>query len=153
MFMHLIKKKLSWSLILIFFFISGLDAKEKFLSLKNNKANVRYGPSLDSPVKYIYTKKNLPIKEIDKKENFRRIIDLKKNSGWIHYSQLKPSNSIITLKNKILFKKASNFSKPVARLEKGRLLVVKICENKWCNVKTEGYTGWIKNNNVWGYAK
>ena len=153
--MHLIKKKLSWSLILIliliFFFISGLDAKEKFLSLKNNKANVRYGPSLDSPVKYIYTKKNLPIKEIDKKENFRRIIDLKKNSGWIHYSQLKPSNSIIILENKVLFKKPSNFSKPIARLEKGRLLIVKKCLKNWCSVKTDNYSGWIKNDKVWGF--
>ena len=26
----------------------------------------------------------LPIKQIDKKENWRRIIDLKNNSGWIH---------------------------------------------------------------------
>ena len=153
MFMHLIKKKLSWPLILIFFFISGLDAKEKFLSLKNNKANVRYGPSLDSPVKYIYTKKNLPLKEIDKKENFRRIIDLKKNSGWIHYSQLKPANSIIILDDKVLFKKPSNFSRPIARLEKGRLLVIKKCEDDWCKITTGDYSGWIKTENVWGSAK
>ena len=57
--------------------------------LKNNKVNVRYGPSFDYPIKYIYLKKYLPIKVIDKKENFRRIIDHKHNSGWIHTSQLK----------------------------------------------------------------
>jgi len=149
----MIKKIIIWFLCISILGLQILNAEEKFLSLKKSKVNVRYGPSFESEIKYIYKKINLPIKQIDKKENWRRIIDLNNNSGWIHRSQLKPSNSIITLKNKILFKKASNFSKPVARLEKGRLLVVKICENKWCNVKTEGYTGWIKNNNVWGYAK
>ena len=71
-------------MIFIFSQISLANSEEKFLSLKKNKVNVRYGPSFDFPVKYIYKKINLPIKQIDKKENFRRIIDHKKNSGWIH---------------------------------------------------------------------
>ena len=37
----------------------------------------------------LFIKKFLPVKIIDKKENFRKIIDHKKNSGWIHISQLK----------------------------------------------------------------
>tara|TARA_B100000795_G_scaffold228609_1_gene185356 strand:- start:387 stop:836 length:450 start_codon:yes stop_codon:yes gene_type:complete len=130
-----------------------LNAEEQFLSLKKNKVNVRYGASFDSEIKYIYNKKNLPIKQIDKKENFRRIIDLKNNSGWIHVSQLKKSNSIIILADKILFKGASNFSKPIARLKQGRLLVIIKCGDDWCKVKTEDYTGWIKNKNVWGSIK
>jgi SH3-like domain-containing protein len=127
-----------------------LNAEEKFLSLKKSKVNVRYGPSFESEIKYIYKKINLPIKQIDQKENFRRIVDLKNNSGWIHVSQVKKSNSIIILEDKILFKKASNFSKPIARLEKGRLLVIKNCENNWCNITTDNYSGWIKTGNVWG---
>jgi SH3-like domain-containing protein len=75
----------------IFFQISNLASEEKFLSLKKSKVNVRYGPSFESPIKFIYKKINLPIKQIDEKENFRRIIDYKKNSGWIHVSQLKKS--------------------------------------------------------------
>ena len=147
------KKITVWILFLLIFFTYSLSAKEKFLSLKKNEVNVRYGPSLDNPIKYIYRKINLPVKQIDKKENWRRIIDLKNNSGWIHRSQLKPSNSIITLENKILFQKASNFSKPIARLEKESLLVVKICNNNWCNVRIKNYTGWIKNKNIWGSTK
>ena len=71
------------------FLLSSSLAEETFLSLKKNKVNVRYGPSFDSDIKYIYNKINLPVKQIDKKENFRRIIDFKNNSGWIHISQLK----------------------------------------------------------------
>ena len=137
-------------IIFIFFQISSLANEEKFLSLKKDKVNVRYGPSFDFPVKYIYKKVNLPIKQIDKKENFRRIIDFKKNSGWIHVSQLKKINSVITIKDKLLFTKPSIFSKPVANIKKGRLLIVQKCEKDWCKVKTEDLKGWIDKKNLWG---
>ena len=140
-------------LCLLILSFQSLNAQEKFLSLKKNKTNVRYGPGLDYPIKYIYRKVNLPVKQIDKKENWRRVIFLDNNSGWIHWSQLKPSNSIITIEEKILFKKPSNFSKPFARLDKGRLLVIKKCEDDWCNVTTDNYTGWIKVRNAWGSTK
>tara|TARA_B100000780_G_C20881489_1_gene350669 strand:- start:180 stop:629 length:450 start_codon:yes stop_codon:yes gene_type:complete len=140
-------------LLLSILFTSFSLGEEKFLSLKKSKVNVRYGPSFDSKIKYIYKKINLPVKQIDKKENFRRIVDLKNNSGWIHVSQLKKSNSIIVLENKILFKKPSNFSRPVVRLEKGRLLIIKKCEKGWCNITTDYYSGWIKAKNIWGSIK
>jgi len=133
--------------------IQSINAEDKFLSLKKNKTNVRYGPSLDYPIKYIYRKVNLPVKLIDTKENMRRVIFLDNNSGWIHRSQLKISNSIITLEEKILFKKPSNFSEPLLRLEKGRMLVIKKCKSSWCNVKTDNYSGWIKIINIWGSTK
>ncbi len=86
----------------------------------------------------------------DKKENFRRIIDIKNNSGWIHVSQLTKVNSIIPLKDKILFKKPSEFSMPIAKIKEGRILNIQKCLEKWCKVKTESLKGWIKNNSLWG---
>ena len=135
-----------------FVFSTNLFSEEKknFLMLKNNKVNVRYGPSFDYPIKYVYKKIYLPVQVIDRKENFRRIIDFKKNSGWIHISQLKPTNSFIILENKILFKKPTKFSKPIAKLEKGRLLLVKKCKYNWCKVETEKYVGWLETKNIWG---
>jgi len=124
-----------------------------FVSLKYNKVHVRYGPSINSPIKYIYKKKYLPLKVIDKKEHFRRIIDLKKNNGWIHKSQLVQSKSLIATSEKILFKKPTKYSEPLVKLEKGRLLIFKKCEKNWCNVKSGQYSGWIDKNNIWGISK
>ena len=132
------------------FLSSMINADEIFLSLKKNKVNVRYGPSFESPIKFIYKKINLPIKQIDKKENWRRIIDIKNNSGWIHSSQLTAINSIIPLDDKILFNKPTIFSKPLAKIKKGRVLYVQKCEGDWCKVKTDKKKGWIKKNNLWG---
>ena len=147
------KKIVTCFLCLLFLSINVVNAKEKFWSLKNDKVNVRYGHGKEHAIKYIYRKLNLPVKQIDKKDNWIRIIDLKNNSGWIHSSQLKQANSIIVLDDKILFKKPSNFSEPVARIEKGRLLVIKKCENKWCKISTDNYFGWVKTENSWGPVK
>ena len=149
----MIKKIVIWFLFISILASQILNAEEKFLSLKKNKTNVRYGPGLDYPIKYIYRKVNLPVKQIDKKENWRRVIFLDNNSGWIHWSQLKQSNSVITIEEKILFKKPSNFSKPIAKLAKGRLLVIRKCKDSWCSIKTNNYKGWIQIKNVWGSAK
>ena len=137
-------------IILLFTSSAFSENKEKFLMLKNEKVNVRYGPSFDYPTKYIYKKIYLPLKVIDKKENFRRIIDHKKNSGWIHISQLKQSKSFITVSNKVIFKKPTKFSKPLVKLDIGRLLLVKKCERNWCYVETGVFKGWIENESVWG---
>ena len=143
-------KKINILVFILVFIPLHVLSGETFLSLKKDKVNVRYGPSFESPIKFVYKKVNLPIKQIDKKENWRRIIDLKNNSGWIHQSQLKTSNSIIPLKDKILFKKPSNFSKPIAKIKNGRVLIVQKCERNWCKIKTGKYRGWIKIDNVWG---
>ena len=128
-------------------------AEETFLSLKKSKVNVRYGPSFDSDIKYVYKKVNLPIKQIDKKENFRRIIDFKNNSGWIHISQLKKNSSVIANNNKILFKNPSSFSKPIAQIKKGRLLILQKCKKNWCEIKSNNFEGWIKTDNIWGLIR
>ena len=142
--------------LIIFFFLlinpSLIVAEETnyFVSLKKNKVYVRYGPGKNYPIKYIYNKKFLPIKVIDKKDNFRRIIDHKKNSGWIHQIMLRKLNSLIVLEEKIVFKKNSKFSKPLVKLEKGRLVIIKKCLPNWCKIVTGNYSGWIETKNVWG---
>ena len=142
-------------LIILFLFLlnsSNVASEENnyFLSLKKDKVYVRYGPGKNYPIKYIYKKKFLPVKVIDKKENFRRIIDHKKNSGWIHQVMLKKLNSLVILEDKIVFKKNSKFSKPLVKLEKGRLVIINKCELSWCRIETGKYSGWIETKNVWG---
>ena len=134
----------------LIFFTPLCSANEIFVSLKKNKVNVRYGPTFDSEIKYVYKKINLPLRQIDKKENFRRIIDLKNNSGWIHISQLKKNNSVISTINKILFEKPTLFAKPIALIKSGRVLLVEKCEDNWCYVNTESLKGWVVKDNLWG---
>ena len=145
-------KKILIILFSLFFFSIALG-EDVFLSLKKKKVNVRYGPSFEAPIKFVYKKINLPVKQIDKKENWRRIIDLKNNSGWIHWSQLKKVNSVITLEEKILFKKPTIFSEPIAKVQKGRVLIILKCDGEWCKVDTKNLKGWINDGSLWGKTK
>ena len=145
-----LKKVLIFFCFIFIFLNNAYTSESFFLMLKNSKVNVRYGPSFDYPIKFIYKKKFLPVEIIDKKENFRRIIDHKKNSGWIHISQLQKVKSAITLNDINIFKKPSKFSKPVVKAKTGRLLLVKKCEKSWCKVYSEDTLGWIEINDIWG---
>ena len=141
---------------LIFFYIDNSLANDNanFLSLKKDEVNVRVGPSKDYPIKFTYKKKYLPLQILDKFENWKKIKDFENNSGWIHTSLLSKKKSAINIKNNsILYKKPTIFSEPIAKLETGRLVLIKKCKVKWCKITSEKYTGWIKKNYLWGKIK
>ena len=126
----------------------------KFLSLKNDEVNLRIGPSFEYPIKLTYNKKYLPIIILDKSETWRKIKDFENNSGWIHISQLSKRQTAINNKNNsILFKKATIYSKPIARLESGRLVIINKCNLKWCKITSGNFNGWIEKNSLWGNVK
>jgi SH3-like domain-containing protein len=140
-------------LILFIFYFSNILAKENFsfLSLKNNKVNLRQGPSYDYPVKLIYKKKYLPVIILEKSDTWRKIKDFENNSGWIHISQLsKKKSALNTVDISVLYKKSTIYSKPVAKIEIGRLVLIRKCNINWCNVSSGKYKGWILKKFLWG---
>ena len=144
-------QKLVFVLIIFFYFGNLLSKEDYFLTLRNDKVNLRQGPSFQYPVKIFYNKKYLPVIIEDKSENFRKIRDHQNNSGWIHVSQLSKKKAAITLEEDVIvFKGPTIYSKPQVKLEKGRLCLIYKCKGKWCKIKTGDYKGWVKNQNLWG---
>jgi len=140
--------------ILFFFSKSFANENVNFLSLKNNEVNLRQGPSFEYPIKFIYKKKFLPIEVLDKSETWVKIKDFENNSGWIHISQLSRRKSGINIKNNsIIYKKPTIYSKPIAKLEVGRLVLIKKCKMKWCKITSGNFNGWIYKNSLWGKIK
>ena len=139
--------------LLVLFFFSKLYASEskKFLSLKNNEVNLRQGPSFKYPIKLIYKKKYLPVLILDTSETWRKIKDFNNNSGWIHVSQLSKKKTALNFKNNsILYKNPTIYSKPIAKLESGRLVLIKKCNQKWCKISSGEFIGWINKSFLWG---
>ena len=141
---------------LILFFIPSSYANENtnFLSLKNSEVNLRQGPSFEYPIKLIYKKKYLPIIILDKSGPWKKIRDFENNTGWIHTALLSKKKSAINIKNNsVLYKKPTIYSKPIAKLEMGRLVLIKKCKVKWCKITTGGFKGWIFESSLWGKIK
>ena len=138
-------------LLLFFQFHSLLAIEEYFLTLRNDKVNLRQGPSFEYPIKLFYKKRFLPVLIQDKYENFRKIRDHENNTGWIHISQLSKRKAAITVDDDLLiFGKPSIYSKPYAILKKGRLCKIVKCKNNWCKIKVEDFKGWVKKESLWG---
>ena len=70
-------------LIIFFNFHINVFAQESdyFLMLKYNEVNVRYGPSKDDQIKFIYKKKYLPLKVIDKKKILEKLLIIRIMGG------------------------------------------------------------------------
>ena len=143
-----------FKIIFIFFCLSllkPLSANEFFLTLRNDKVNLRLGPSFEYPIKLFYKKKFLPVLVQDKFENFRKVRDHENNTGWIHISQLSKKKAAIVIENEqLIFSKPSIYSKPSAILKKGRLCRIKKCKQNWCKIHVEKFKGWVKKDSLWG---
>ena len=143
--------KIKYIILIFILSFQNLFANEYFLTLRNDKVNLRQGPSFEYPIKLFYKKKFLPVLVQDSYENFRKIRDHENNTGWIHISQLSKKKAAIVIDdNQLIFNKPSIYSKPAVILERGRLCKIKKCKNDWCKVEVEKFNGWIKKNSLWG---
>ncbi len=139
--------------LLFFFFVfeNAYSKDDFFLTLRNDKVNLRQGPSFDYPIKIFYKKKFLPVLIQDRSDNFRKIRDHENNTGWIHISQLSKKKAAIVTANKLtLFNSSTIYSNPIAIIKKGRLLKIKKCKKDWCKVTTGDFKGWVKKESLWG---
>jgi len=140
--------------ILFFFTQSSANENINFLSLRNSEVNLRQGPSFEYPIKLTYKKKYLPVIILDRSDAWREIKDFENNSGWVHISQLsKKKTALNSRNNSILYKKPTIYSKPIAKLEIGRLVLIKKCNKEWCKIISANFTGWIDKNSLWGKTK
>ena len=136
----------------LFFTYENLFANEEyFLTLRNEKVNLRQGPSFEYPIKIFYKKKFLPVLIQDQSDNFRKVRDHENNTGWIHVSQLSKKKAAIVIDDDlIMFKSPTIYSKPIVILKKGKLSKIVKCKNEWCKAKTGKYKGWLKKESLWG---
>ena len=142
---------INFLIFFLFVFGNAFSKDEFFLTLRNDKVNLRQGPSFDYPVKILYKKKFLPVLIQDRSDNFRKIRDHENNTGWIHISQLSKKKAAIVIDDElILFNSSTIYSHPVAILKKGRLMKIKKCKNDWCKVMTGDFKGWVKKESLWG---
>ena len=136
---------------LILFSLQNLYAEEYFLTLRNDKVNLRQGPSFEYPIKLFYKKKFLPVLVQEKFENFRKIRDHENNTGWIHVSQLSKKKAAIVVDDEAyIFSNNSIYSKPLAVSKNGKLLLIKKCKKDWCKISSKNVKGWIKKESLWG---
>ena len=124
----------------------------KLVSIKTSKANLRYGPGKNYPIKLIFMKKDIPLLVIDKFDHWRKVLTSKNIVGWIHKSQLTMKYRSIVLKRDYLRKKPQLSSEKIAFLYDNVNVSVVTCKLYWCKItlKTRKFSGWYIKKFLWG---
>ena len=136
---------------------SGLKIP-RFVSIAKNEANVRSGPGTQYPVKWIITKKLIPVEVILEFDNWRKIRDFDGQEGWVFHTLLSGKRSaIVATQNEIFALKdpKGNPEQPkakdiVMRLQPRAAVNIMSCHDIWCRINAKGYSGWIKRKSLWG---
>ena len=49
-----------------------------------------------------------------------------------------------------MFSNSTVYSNPIALLKKGRLVMIKKCNDNWCKAESGDFKGWLKKESLWG---
>jgi SH3-like domain-containing protein len=127
----------------------------RFVSLKSDQVNVRVGPGPEYPISWTYVRFGLPVEIIAEYDNWRRVRDANGNEGWVLSTLLSGDRWIIVLitndgTNLTVRSEPAEAAQIVAYLEPGVLVAVERCQNGWCRLVDNRFSGWVAQNRLWG---
>ena len=123
----------------------------RYVSLKAGEANVRRGPSLSHRIDWIFNRRDMPLQIVAEYGHWRRVIDREGLGGWVHYSMLSGSRTVIIDQDLLDLHNRPDDQSPVqARLELGVIARLGECDVAWCRLSAGGYRGWAPKSAIWG---
>lgn len=127
----------------------------RFVSLKQDRVNLREGPSKDHRTTWIFQRAGLPVEIIAEFDIWRRIRDSEGSEGWVLHTLLSGRRTALVApwrKNEefVLRSNASGDAAVKAKLQSGVIGSLKSCNGNFCRIAGEGFDGWIEQQNLWG---
>ncbi|KRS12718.1 aspartyl-trna synthetase [Roseovarius atlanticus] len=123
----------------------------RFVSMKAAEGNVRRGPSLTHRIDWVFKRRDLPLEITAEHGHWRRVRDRDGQGGWIHYSLLSGTRTVIVEDELIdLHSKPDPDSMTIAQLEMGVVARIDECALDWCRLMAGGYRGWARKTALWG---
>lgn len=129
----------------------------RMVTLKDNEVNVRRGPGLDYPVKYIYLRAGYPVEITAEFGHWRRIRDIDGDEGWVYKNLLDGARAVIVTEvekgsraPRPIFAEPHPGAKIIALLEPGVIARYDLCRFEWCRIEADGLEGWIARSGIWG---
>ncbi|MDQ2093577.1 SH3 domain-containing protein [Rhodalgimonas zhirmunskyi] len=145
----------------------------RFVSIKTDECNVRRGPSLSHRIDWVFKRKDMPVEITAEHGHWRRVRDRDGAGGWVHYSLLSGTRTVIVTGSVTgadegqtgdapasseaagaqtidLYMRPDAQSQVVARLESGVVARLGECDPEWCKLRAGGYRGWTRKSMIWG---
>lgn len=123
----------------------------RFVSIASDKVNARTGPSSQYPIRWVYTRENLPLKIVDEFDNWRQVVDHENEGGWILASLLSSKRTaVVTAEIADMRRTPSLEARIVVRAKEGVIARLFNCEPVWCLVEIGEQRGWLQRDQLWG---
>lgn len=123
----------------------------RYVSLKSSEVNVRRGPSLSHRIDWVFQRRNMPLRVVAEYGHWRRVIDRENQGGWVHYTMLSGSRTVIVDEDMMVLRARADAGAPEnAILEAGVIAKLDECGPQWCWLEAGGYKGWALKSVLWG---
>jgi SH3-like domain-containing protein len=126
-------------------------APPHFASLRAEKVNLRSGPGEAFPIQWVFKRRGLPVEILASFDIWRKVHAFDGTEGWVNQQMLTGRRSVlITREIRNLHRDPDPASGIVAQLEPGVVAAIAHCNPAWCELKADGYKGWLKRDELWG---
>lgn len=123
----------------------------RFASLRHGKVNMRVGPGLRYPIRWVYRRRGLPVEILRDYDIWRYVRDPWGAQGWIHVRNLSAKRTVlVTGRVHRLRAEPSDKAAAVARVEPTVIGTLERCEGDWCRLSVGDYDGWLRRRDLWG---
>lgn len=123
----------------------------RFVSLKASEGNVRRGPSLTHRIDWVFKRRDMPLVVTAEHGHWRRVSDREGAGGWVHYSLLSGSRTVIIEADDVALRSKPTEGAPAtAEVKKGVVARLGKCDPEWCRLTAGGYKGWARKSDMWG---
>jgi len=129
---------------------SGLPLP-RFASLASSEVNVRTGPGMEFPIRWLYTRPGLPVRVLEEFDVWRLVEDPDGDQGWTHSSLLSTQRNVMVRRGtQPVRRSAGPEARVLLRAEEGVVGGLLGCEQEWCRVEIADRRGWLPREAVWG---
>ena len=123
----------------------------RYVSMKASEGNVRRGPSLSHRIDWVFKRRDMPLRITAEHGHWRRVEDRDGMGGWVHYSLLSGTRTVLIEKDMLTLHARPMAKAPVtAALEMGVVARVSECAQEWCLLRSGGFKGWAPKARLWG---
>lgn len=123
----------------------------RYVSMKASEGNVRRGPSLTHRIDWVFKRRDMPLRITAEHGHWRRVEDRDGMGGWVHYSLLSGTRTVLVEKDLLQLHARPDPASPVmAALEFGVVARVNECNLEWCLLRSGGFKGWAPKARLWG---
>jgi SH3-like domain-containing protein len=126
----------------------------RYLSLKFGEVNARAGPSEDSPLRFVYRAKGLPLQVVAETTEWRRVCDPEGNLVWVHKRGVDGVRTVMRTRPEplALLAEPKAGARTVAFLKAKAIASYVDEKDGWVRISADGASGWAPVDAIWGTA-